>query len=353
MGGVIGKGGDRGADAGAEREGVETAVRRYGRTAFSFDALQCRERYAFFASRAAPGALVPYRRIGGADVVVGEPLAPAEAMPEVVREFLAARRAAGRRVLGILATEEFARAGVAAGAAAAQLTSEPELDPMSWEPRGGSAKKLRVYLRRLRREGVVATALPAGTAEIPGPFRRAADALVSAWLSSGARESAHLLELDPWRRPEEKRYFAVFDSKDERRMHALLVAHPVYAAAGWHLCHLVRDPAAPKGMSELVVTAAVEALGEEGVRYATFGALGDPRPGPFLATARWSAALYGSAYRLAALAGGHAKALEFPRKFVPGPWRPRYMVFDPARALARGFWTVMRVTHALPFGGPG
>jgi lysylphosphatidylglycerol synthetase-like protein (DUF2156 family) len=345
--------GGAGGDAAPAQRIVEAAVRRFGRTAFAFDVLQCRERYAFFVSRAVSGALVPYRAVGGADVVIGEPLAPEDALAPLTAEFLADRRAARRRVVGFLASEAFAHAAVAAGAAAAQLTAEPELDPATWEPRGGSAKKLRAYVRRLRREGIDAVTLPTGLAAVPADFRAAVDALVAEWLRAGAASAAHLLEVDPWRRPEEKRYFAVFDPKRSDRLWALLIAHPVYALGGWHLCHLVRHPEAPKGATELAVMRALEVFGDEGVRYATFGAFGDPQPGPFLNVGRLRAAVYARAYRLASITGGYARALEFYRKVQPGPWRPRYLVFTPRRALARGFYTVTRVTHVIGRSSPG
>jgi hypothetical protein len=234
---------------------IESAVRRFGRTAFSFDVLEASDRYAFHASQRVPGAFVPYRSVGGVDAVIGEPLAPEDRLAEVTREFLEARRGVGRRVVGFCASEAFARAAVEVGAAAAQITAEPEIDPVSYEPIGGSAKKLRAYARRLRRNGVQAVSLTAG-ASVPSEFSAPADALIGRWKRKAVPRAAHILELEPWRLAHEKRYFAVFDPKSPDRMWSLLIAHPVYALDGWHLCHLVRDPEAPKGVTELAVLTA-------------------------------------------------------------------------------------------------
>jgi lysylphosphatidylglycerol synthetase-like protein (DUF2156 family) len=325
----------------------EEAVRRFGRSAFSFDAMQCAERYGWFASAVAPGAWVPYRRCGSVDVVLGEPLAPRERVADVVAEFLAARRAAGRVVLGFCVAKPFVRAAVAAGASAVQILAEPEIDPSHFEPRGGSAKKLRAYTRRLRRAGFEAVALPAGAPKVPDDFRLSADALVADWLARGVSRSAHVLEVDAWRRVAEKRYFAVFDPGRPGRLCSLLIAHPIYARAGYHLCHLVHAPDAPKGASELVALKALETFGDEGVRHATFGpvawaAARDCHNMPWLGRA-----LFGLGYPLAARFGHYENANEFYRKFHPGPWAARWVVLYPRGALVRPLLSLLRITHVL------
>ncbi len=336
-----------------DERSLELALRRWGRTAFSFDTIQSSERYRFFESGRVPGAVVPYRTLGRVDAVIGEPLAPEESLSEVTAEFLESRSAVGRCVLGFCASEAFARAAVAAGAAAAQMTSEPELDPATYEPAGGSAKKLRSYVRRLRRNGVEATAIPAGARSLPPEFQRSADALIDTWRRKAVGRSAHILEVDPWRRLHEKRYFGVYDPKSSDRLWSLLIAHPVYAYDGWHLCHLIRDPEAPKGVTELAVMSAIETLGDEAVRYATFGPFGSPRAGEFFGFGRVTEAIVRRAYDFAATTGGYGNSVEFYRKVQSGPWRSRYMILYPRLAIVRCYHAVLRLSHVFGFHGPG
>jgi phosphatidylglycerol lysyltransferase len=331
-----------------DREGLEQAVRAWGRTAFSFDVLEAPARYSLFRSERVPGALVPYKRVGRADAVIGEPLAPSEALALVTREFVESRAALRRRVVGFCATEEFARAAAALGAAAAQITAEPELDPVSYEPVGGSAKKLRVYARRLMRSGVQGVALARSAPSDP-EFRRAAEGIVAAWKERARGTSAHILEIDLWQRAAEKRFFAVFDPKSSDRLWSLLVAHPVYGYDGWHLCHLMRHPDAPKGVNELVVLTALDALGDEGVRYATFGPYAVPRAGEFIGFGPRAERAVRWAYHVAATRIGYGSSVEFYRKIQAGPWRPRYLVVWPRRALLRGFYTMTRLAHVFGF----
>lgn len=332
-----------------DSDSLERSVRAWGRTAFSFDVLEMPEQYEFFESSRVPGAIVPYRTVGRVDAVIGEPLAPAESLAEVTREFIEARLERKRRVVGFCASEEFARAAVAAGGAAAQITAEPELDPATYEPVGGSAKKLRAYARRLMRAGVQGTAVPAGTKSFDREFRRAAESIVSAWKERSRGTSAHILEIDLWKRAEDKRYFAVFDPKSSDRLWSLLVAHPVYANEGWHLCHLMRHPDAPKGVNELVVLTAIETLGNEGVRYATFGPYAVPHAGEFLGFGRLSERVVRFAYGVVATQIGYGSSVEFYRKIQSGPWRPRYLVICPRRSLVRGFYTMTRLAHVFGF----
>jgi len=324
-------------------------VHLWGRTAFSFDALEASQRYAFFRSERVPGAVVPYKVVGGTDAVLGEPLAPLAALEDVTREFIANRSAAGRCVIGFCATEAFARAAVSVGGAAAQITAEPELDPASYEPRGGSAKKLRAYARRLLRAGVQCVALPRGTKYVPPEFRAAAETLVAAWMDRVRHTRAHLLEIDLWQRAEEKRYYAVFDPKAGDQIWSLVVAHPIYGLGGWHLSHLIRHPDAPKGTNELAVLTAIEHLGDEGARYATFGPYPVPHAGEFLGYGRTSERIVRFLYRLAASSVGYGTSVEFYRKVQAGPWQPRYLVIAPRRSLVRGFYAMTRVAHVFGF----
>jgi phosphatidylglycerol lysyltransferase len=323
------------------------AVRRWGYSCFAFDTLQRPDLYETFPSTTTPGALVAYRRIGPVDVILGEPLAPRASLGAVVEEFLRERRSAGRLVLGFLASRDFALAAVSAGASAVEIAAEPEVDPVTYEPHGSSAKKFRVYVRRMQRSGIEAIALPARTREVPALFRLSADLLIRNWLAYGVSRGAHLLDIEPWRSSEEKRYFAVYDPKSGTHLWALVIAHPVYALDGWHLCHLVRSPDAPEGALELAVMRAIEAFRRERVRYLTLGPYADVRAGEFLnvgPVARW---LFDRAYGLTARLGGHAKAREFFHKVQPGPWQPRYLVFYPRRAYLRTLRAAMQVSHVI------
>jgi hypothetical protein len=208
---------------------------------------------------------------------------------------------------------------------------------------------MRQYVKRLRKSGIDGVALPRGAREIAPEFRLAAEALIRKWIAKGVARPAHILEVDAWKMPDAKRYFAVFDPKSTDRMWSLLIAHPVPALDGWHLCHLVRDPDAPKGVAELAVTSALETLGEEGVRYATFGPFAVPEVGEFLGVGPVMQWLVRNGYAIASKTGGYARSVEFYRKVQANPWQPRFMIFHPRRAVLRNFFAGMRLTHVFGY----
>ena len=333
----------------ADFQALETAVRRFGASPLAFDVLQKPSQYRFLESSDVPGAWVPYRPIGKVDVVFGDPLLPPASAPAVLREFFETRARGGREVLGFSASESLMQAAVAAGAAATQITAEPELDPVTWAPRGGSAKKLRQYVRRLHTAGYSVSALPPRTAVVPSEFRTAADALLDEWKASLA-DQAHILDLEPWLRAAEKRYFAVIDPRNRQRFLGLLIAHPVYARKGWHLCHIAHAPDAPKGIAELMVMSAIETFAAEGVRYVTFGPCAIAKARHFIRITGVRRFLFRRVYKLLARRGGYAERAEFYRKVQAAPWQPRFMFFYPPKALLRPLLALLRVTHVADSG---
>jgi len=47
--------------------------------------------------------------------------------------------------------------------------------------------------------------------------------------------------------------------------------------------------------------------------------------------------------------GGYGASVESYRKVHAGPWRPRYLGIHPHRAVVRGFYAIMRLSHVLGF----
>jgi hypothetical protein len=126
-----------------------------------------------------------------------------------------------------------------------------------------------------------------------------------------------------------------------------VIAHPVYALAGYHLCHLIHAPDAPKGATELAALTALQTFADEGVRYATFGPVAWSDARGYENMASLGRALFGLGYPLVARFAHYANASEFYRKFHAGPWTPRWVVLYPRRALARPVLSLLRLTHVL------
>lgn len=324
---------------------IENALRRWGRAALAFDIYLGKDRYDFFPSQKVPGALVAFRDYGKVDTVLGEVLAPEEHLQAVCREYFADRIARGRAVLGFSVPRSFAEAAVETGAAAVQFTAEPELDPTHYQPSGKHAKKLRSYVKKLRSAGVEGVEQENAAQSIE--FRNSANRLIDAWLAHGPPRNSHLLEVDPWTGSEHKRYFAVSSPDDPNRLWSLLIAHPIWARSGWHFCHLMHDPEAPRGVNELAVLTAIERLGKEGCRYATFGPFSSPTAGDFLGFGRIWHPLLKHLYDTVSRRVGYAHTLEFYEKVQAHPWADRYMVMTPRHFPVRALRALMELTHVL------
>ena len=325
---------------------IESAIRKWGRAALSFDTLLRPECYSHFISKKVPGALVSYQRFGACEVVMGDVVAPEEGRLQVAQEYFKDRLGKKQAVLGFSWPLDLAESAVTVGAAAAQWTAEPQLDPVHYKPSGKHAKKLRSYVRKLRNHGVEGKEMIATTDSAPG-FRAGVEALVTDWLRHGPPRGSHLLEVDPWIQAHEKRFFGVFDPEDESRLWSLLIAHPIPGRAGWHLCHLMHDHQAPRGVNELAVLTAVETFAEEGCEYATFGPFASPEAGPFLGFGNLLKPVLRRIYNTVAKQGGYTHTLEFYEKVQAHPWADRYMVMTSRHFPMRPLRALLDLTHAL------
>ena len=325
---------------------IEAAIKQWGRAALSFDILLRPECYSHFFSREVPGALVCYQRFGACEVVMGDVVASESDRLRVAREYMADRIAQRQAVLGFSWPLDLAEAAVEVGAGAAQWTAEPELDPVHYKPSGKHAKKLRAYVRKLKSHGVKAKEITQSIARA-GVDRAATERLVADWLQHGPPRGSHLLEVEPWVRFEDKRFFGVLDPEREDRLWSVLIAHPIWGRQGWHLCHLMHDHQAPRGVNELAVLTAVETFAAEGCGYTTFGPFASPEAGPFLGFGSVLKPFLRRVYDAVATRGGYTHTLEFYEKVQAHPWADRYMVVTRKHFPLRPLRALLDLTHAL------
>jgi phosphatidylglycerol lysyltransferase len=325
-------------DATARARALEL-LKRHGWNATSFQILEPGFRY-WFASPAGGdgGACVGYVDTGHAWIAAGAPVVDDGALGEVTRGFVAAARAAGRRV-AFFATEERLALDPALGdLAALRVGEQPVWDPAAWADTVRATRSLREQLRRARAKGVAVRALPAAElADAHGATRRAVDALIARWSASHPMPPmGFLVQLHAYEHLDERRCFVASCSG---RVVGFLAAVPVYARGGWLLEDLLRDPAAPNGTAELLVEAAMRAAADEGSRYVTLGLV--PLAGPL---PRW--------LRLARRSGGGLYDFEglraFKAKLRPAGWAPIYLSYPRGQGAAR---TMLDVLTAFARGG--
>ena len=99
------------------------------------------------------GAII-YSEFGRVWLAAGDPLAPAEDVAELARQFAAFAKRKNRVVAFVPTTTEFARHVTPHDFTAVKVGAAPYFDLQTWNPRGDSAKKLRAGVNQARRGGV-------------------------------------------------------------------------------------------------------------------------------------------------------------------------------------------------------
>ena len=126
-----------------------------------------------------------------------------------------------------------------------------------------------------------------------------------------------LVDVQPFHFAAERRYFV---AERDGALVGFLAAVPIYARGGWLLEDFLRDPRAPNGTSELLIDAAMRALGDEGSRYVTLGLA--PLAGPVRGTLRAARTLSSALYDFEGLRA-------FKAKLQPHAWEPIFLAHPP------------------------
>lgn len=306
-------------------------VRAFGRDTTSFQTLGLR----WWGDEAGG---VGFVEVGGAWVAAGGPVCGPEDAARLVEAF---RAAAPGRVRFFAAEDDFPRSDALVRL---KVGEQPVWDPRAWPATVASSRSLREQLRRARAKGVVVTSW---TSDEVLSRRVDLDALQRRWQATRPMAPmGFVVDLDPGRLLDERRTFVA--TRDGRCV-AMLSLIPVYARNGWFFEHLLRDPTAPNGTTELLVDAAMRAVAAEGAVHVTLGMA--PLAG---VDAPWLRAVRAVSRPLYDFAGLRA----FKQKLRPDRWEPVYLVYprggsglvamyDVLRAFARGSYLRFGLATAL------
>lgn len=292
---------------------VLALLKRHGWNATSFQILEPGFRYWFDGEDACIG----YVDTGRAWVAAA-PVADPARFPAVLAGFIAAAKAARRRVC-CFGTENRFVDGTSWHAL--RIGDQPVWRPSEWDATLAANRSLREQLRRARAKDVSVRTLTTDELAPEHPIRIQVDALIARWLASRTiAPMGFLVQVEPFSFPAERRYFVALSGD---RVVGFLAVIPIYARHGWFFEDFLRDPAAPNGTVELLVDAGMRAAVAAGVEHVTFGLVplaGDV--GAWLRAARrWGRALYD-------FDGLRA----FKAKFRPTAWDPIYLSYPPDRS---------------------
>ena len=216
------------------------------------------------------------------------------------------------------------------------IGAQPAWDPCDWEGMLARHASMRAQLNRARNKGVEVAEWPVDRATTDPELRRC----LLEWLSTRGLPPLHfLIEPETLDRLYDRR---IFVSLLDGVPCGFLVASPIPARDGWLIEQIIRGRSAPNGTAELLIAAAVEAVGRDGSHYITLGLSPlSARAGvPGAGGPRWLRLLL---YWLRA--HGHRfynfEGLEsFKAKFRPAVWEPIY-------AMTPGEGFPPRLLHAI------
>lgn len=286
-------------------------VKRFGRTGTAFQVLSRGMSHWFDAD---DQGLVAYYDTGNAWVAAGEPVADVPHAIHVAERFVAAANAHGRRACffsteGILSTSPSFRRF--------PLGEQPVWDPSLWEESVRAHRSLREQLRRARAKGVTVRKIPPIEFVDEPQLKTQLEAVVRHWLAALPMPPLHfLVEVDPFMMLEHRELFI---AEQSGTVVGLLSLAPVPVRGGWLFEHLLRDPFAPNGTTEIMVDAAMRDLAEAGVRWCTLGLA--PLAGQIPRWLRWVRTLSRPLFNFDGLA-------TFKRKLSPQHWEPIYLVYE-------------------------
>jgi phosphatidylglycerol lysyltransferase len=146
------------------------------------------------------------------------------------------------------------------------LGSQPAWDPRDWQQAVAKRSSLRAQFNRARNKGVKITEWRSSDAEDHPALRRC----LTEWLATRNLPPLHfLVEPETLSHLRDRRVFVA--ERDAGKAVAFTVLSPVPARDGWLVEQIVRGFDAPNGTAELLIDAAMRAVGESGSTYATLG----------------------------------------------------------------------------------
>ncbi|MEA2385524.1 MAG: lysyl-tRNA synthetase, class [Solirubrobacteraceae bacterium] len=309
-----------------ERRRAAVLVRRHGNDTLSAFKLRSDLERCYTANGR---AMAGYRIEAGAMLVAGDPVGPADAVPEVLDDVVALARRHGLALGVVGASREFADAARRVGLRRVYLGDEAILPGGPMDLSGGATKSLRKAVNRVARHGFTAELRTVG--DLDAATVAELDGLSARW-RDGAEERGFSMAHDTLVDDLLHDASVVIARDADGRIRAFLHFVPVYGRSAVSLAFMRRDRETPNGVSDFLVVEAARLLGEHGIEelslnFAAFGRwLREPANGLERAAAR--------VLRVADRWFQLERLMRFNAKFQPR-WQPRYLLFAGVTQLPR------------------
>ena len=216
----------------------------------------------------ATGAAVAYVPSHGYAIITGDPLCDRSQFPKIVGQFLRwLRKETKLKPIWILCSLDVEDIlGEKFGWRSLSCVAEERVDPNDY--RATSDGEVARKIRRAENEGIKITALP-GDQPVPEEIKKKINGRIQEWLDNREGTQVHLSEITPWRDEKHRRYFYATDKTGQVcSFVALAQLAPRY---GMQVKYSLDFPGSPSGSIEYIISYAIRAAADMGVKQLTFG----------------------------------------------------------------------------------
>jgi lysyl-tRNA synthetase class 2 len=329
----------RSLPAPAVRRLAAEVVQEHGRDTLSFFKLRSDKQLFFNEDRS---AFVGYRIEAGVMLLSGDPVGPPEKFGDLLLEVRRYSRARGLK-LGVLgASEGMLRLYEGLGLQTIYLGDEAVIELNRFSLEGRPIRKVRQSVHRLTKAGYTSELRTLADLE-RDTLEEVEQVLELGRL--GAPERGFSMAMDSIRGEREQDTLFVLARDEEQRIRGVLHFVPCYGRPAVSLSFMRRDPDTPNGLTEFLVTQAVERLRERGLEemslnFATAARFMHSPETWWQRAIGWSAKKLNPYFQIESL-------YKFNAKFFPR-WEPRYFVYEGRLGIFRGFVAAMWAEGQLP-----
>jgi lysyl-tRNA synthetase class 2 len=314
-------------------------VRSHGSDTLAFFKLRSDQHYLFSPDRR---AFLGYRVENRVLLVAGDPVGPAEALPELLASACSFAELHGLSVAAVGASEALLPLWKLAGLRPLYLGDEAVLDTAAFTLEGRAVRKVRQSVSRLKQAGYQAQ-LTKLSALSPEQFQEL-ERVSEGW-RNGAPERGFAMTMDSLDNDAQQDTLIVLGRDDSGAIRGFLQFVPTYGRPAVSLSLMRRERDTPNGLSEFLIVRAVEELRERGIQevslnFAIFAALLQRPSSP-------SQRLLGRLIRLANPYFQIESLYRFNAKFFPR-WEPRYFVYEGTFGLPRAGLAALWAEGQLP-----
>ena len=325
-------------DAEARRVAREL-VRRHGSDTLAYFKLRRDKHYLFTDDRR---AFLGYRVESGVLLVSGDPIGPADAIPELLQELGAFAERRGLRVAAIGVGQALKPHFEQLGLRSFYIGDEAIVDTAAFTLEGRAIRKVRQSVSRLEKAGYTSRLLR--VSDLDSETASALEQVSAAWRGREG-ERGFSMALDSLRIDEHADTLVLLALDAEAQVRGFLHFVPTYGRTAVSLSLMRRDPETPNGLTEFMVAEAIDALRSRGIDEVSLN---------FAAFARFIHSPKGRVQRLFRYGLGWADAVfqierlyRFTAKFFPR-WEPRYLMYEGALGLARVALAALWIEGQLP-----